>query len=79
MDILKKVFPFSFGAKNGLGGLIINIIIYLVVGALAGVAIGILAKLPIIGIIVGVLGGLVDLYVAVGIILSILDYLKVLK
>lgn len=79
MSTLKSLFPFSFGAKNGLGALIVNIIIYLVVGALAGIAIGILAKLPIIGIIVGVLGGLVDLYVAVGIVLSILDYLKVLK
>ena len=78
MSTIKTLFPFSFGAKKDLGALIINIVIYLVVGALAGIAIGILAKLPIIGIIVGVLGGIVYLYVAVGIVLSILDYLKIL-
>ena len=79
METLKKLFPFSFKNKEGIGALIVNVIIYLVVGALAGIAIGILAKVPIVGWIVGICGGLVDLYVVIGIILSILDYLKVLK
>ena len=79
MDILKKVFPYSFKAKDGVAGLIINILVYLVVGLVAGALIGIFAKLPIIGILIGLLGGLVDLYVLAGIVISVLDYLKVLK
>ena len=79
MDTLKKFFPFSFKAKDGIGALIINVIIYLVIGALIGIAIGILAKVPLVGWIVGICGGLVDLYIFIGIILSILDYCKVLK
>ena len=79
MDILKKIFPLSFVKDRTLGQLIINIIVYVIVGALAGIAIGILAGLPIIGILVGVCGGLIDLYVVIGIVLSILVYLKILN
>ena len=79
METLKKIFPFSFKTKESVGSLIVNVIIYLIVGALAAVAIGILAKIPLVGWIVGICGGLVDLYVVIGIVLSILDYLKVLK
>ena len=79
MDILKKVFPFSFNAKDGVGGLIVNILVYLVVGLVAGAFIGIFAKLPIVGLVIGLVGGLVDLYVLAGIVISVLDYLNVLK
>ena len=79
MDILKKVFPYSFKAKDGVAGLIINILVYLVAGFVAGALIAICAKLPIINIVAGLVGGLVDLYVVAGIVISVLDYLKVLK
>lgn len=72
MDTLKKLFPLSFKEKNGIGGLIVNILIHLVADAIAGVIIWIL---PFIGF----LGGLIGLYFTVGIVLSVLDYLKVLK
>lgn len=72
MDILKKLFPLSFKAKNSIGALIVNIIIHLVADLVAGLIIGLV---PILGL----LGGLIGLYFTVGIILSILDYLKVLK
>lgn len=79
MDMLKKFFPYSFAPKKDVVALVINIIIYLVVGALAGIAIGLVSIIPIIGFIIGLLGGLVDLYVLIGIVLSCLDYFKVLK
>ena len=79
MDMLKKFFPFSFKEKKDVAALVINVLIYLVVGLIAGFAIGLLAIIPIVNLIVGLLGGLIDLYVLVGIVLSILDYLKVLK
>ena len=78
MDILKKVFPYSFGVK-GLGNLIVKVLVYIVVGAIAGFAIGLLAALPIIGLLVSLICGLIDLYVVVGIVLAVLDFLKVLK
>lgn len=78
MDILKKVFPYSFGVK-GLGNLIVKVLVYIVVGAIAGFAIGLLAAMPIIGMLVYLICGLIDLYVVVGIVLAVLDFLKVLK
>ena len=78
MDILKKVFPYSFGVK-GLGNLIVKVLVYIVVGAIAGFAIGLLAAMPIIGMLVSLICGLIDLYVVVGIVLAVLDFLKVLK
>ena len=72
MDILKKLFPLSFKAKNGVGGLIVNILIHVFADFVAGL---IILLLPILGF----LGGLVGLYFTVGVVLSILDYLKVLK
>ena len=72
MDTLKKIFPLSFKAKNGIGGLIVNILIHIVFDIVAGLIIGLL---PILSI----LGGLVGLYFTVGIVLSILDYLKIIK
>ncbi len=79
MDMIKKYFPFSFNAKKDIVALIINVVIYLVVGAIATAVIGILKGIAIIGWIVGILCGIIDVYVVIGIILSILDYLKVLK
>lgn len=79
MESIKKLFPYSFGEKKTVGALIVNILIQLLVGAVASVLIGVLAKIPIVGILVWIVGALVDLYVLVGIILSILDYMKVLK
>ena len=78
MEMLKKYFPYSFGAKD-LTALIIKIIVMVVVDAVAGVLIGLLAALPIIGVIIGLVGGLVGLYFLIGIVLAILDYFKILK
>ena len=78
MDMLKKFFPFSFGATDVVN-LVIRAIVYLVAGALGGVIIGIVAAVPVIGWLLGIVGGFIDLYVLVGIVLMVLDYLKVLK
>jgi hypothetical protein len=78
MDILKKIFPYSFGVKD-LTDMIVKIVVYVIVGAVAGVLIGILKDIFIIGAIIGACGGLVDVYCTVGIVLSILDHFKVLK
>ena len=79
MELLKKVFPYSFQAKKDVAALVINILIYLAVGLVAGFLIGILAKIPVLGMIIGLVGGLVDLYVLAGVVISVLDYMKILK
>lgn len=79
MDMLKKIFPLSFGSKPDVASLIINILIQLVVGVVIGWVISIVVLIPIVGLIVGLVGGLLDLYILAGIILSCLDYFKILK
>ena len=79
MDMLKKFFPFSFAAKDGIVGLVINLLIYFVAGAVIGVIMGILGLIPFIGAVIGIVGWIVEVYVGAGMILSLLDYFKVLK
>ena len=79
MDMLKKIFPFSFKEKKDVAALIINILLYLVGDIVAGAVIGLLASIPVIGIVFSLVGSLVGLYCLVGLVLSCLDYFKVLK
>lgn len=79
MDMLKKYFPYSFTAKKDLGALIINILVYVIIGAIATAVIGILKGVFIIGLLVGIVCTIIDIYVVAGVIISILDYLKILK
>ncbi len=72
MDMLKKYFPFSFGAAD-VKTLVIKVVIYLVVSAVAGFVLGLI---PFVG---GIVAWIIGLYCTVGWILAILDYLKVLK
>ena len=73
-----KYFPISARAKT-LGGLLVSILIYIVVGFLIGLGLKILAILPLIDIILGIIGWLVELYIAVGVVVAILVFLKVIK
>lgn len=78
MDLLKKIWPHAFGAKDVVG-LVITIIIYLLIDVVLGWLISVLANIPIVNIICGLVGGLLGLYCFVGVILAILAFLKVLK
>ena len=72
MDVLKKIFPYSFGVKD-VKDLVIKVLVYLVGGAIVGFVLGLI---PLLG---GLLGTVVNLYTTVGWILAILDHFKVLK
>lgn len=72
MDIIKKLFPYSFGAAD-IKALVIKIVVYLVVSTVLGWVIGLI---PFIG---GIISWIIGIYCTVGWILAILDYLKVLK
>ena len=79
MDTLKKFFPLSFKFAKDVANLIIGIIIYLVIGAVAPAILGILGFLPIIGWILGIVSSLVGIYCLAGIVIQILVFAKVLK
>ena len=79
MEMIKKYFGHAFQGTDTLKGLLIKIVIYIVVDAICGFVIGLLAALPLIGWLIGLLGGLVGLYFLVSMILAILNYLKLLK
>ena len=76
MDFLKKLWPtpFKIEEKN-VTSLVIQLIIFLVICAVAGWLIGILAGIPIVGIIFSILGSLMEIYSLVGIILCVLKFL----
>jgi hypothetical protein len=79
MEMVKKYFPYSFKEKVGLVSLLLQVLIYIVVGAVATAVIGLLANIPVIGIVFGLVCGLIDLYVLVGIVLAVLHYLGIVK
>ena len=78
MDILKKLFRFSFRAKDP-SNLIVSLLVYIVIDVVCGVVIGLLAKLPLIGWLFALVGSLVGLYAFVGIVVALLVFFKVLK
>lgn len=83
MDILKKLFPFSFKSTET-NSFVIALIIYVVIAVVGGIIIGVVGSilgsiLSILGTLVGLVGGIVDLYALIGIVLSILVFTKVLK
>lgn len=80
MDLLKKVWPTPFKIKEkDIASFVIQLIIFVVICAVVGFLIGILAGIPIIGIIFSILGGLMELYGFVGIVLCILKFLDLVK
>lgn len=87
METLKKFFPLSFKRTDSVGNLIVGILLYLLVGIVAGALIWlatlIVGWLPVVGALIGwalgVVGGLVELYILAGIIIQILVFAKVIK
>ena len=78
MDLLKKLFPFSFKATQ-LSSLLAAVIVCVIVDVVCGVVIGIVDGLPLVGWIFSLIGGLIGLYATVGIVLALLVFFKVLK
>ena len=87
METLKKFFPLSFKRTDTVANLIVGILIYLVVGIVAGaliwLATAIVGWIPVIGTIIGwalgIVSSLIGLYVLAGIIIQILVFCKVIK
>ncbi len=80
MDTLKKLWPTPFKIKEkDIASFLIQLIIFLVICAVAGVVIGLLAKIPLLGIIFSIIGALVEVYGLVGIVLCVLKFIGAVK
>lgn len=80
MDFLKKFWPTPFKIEKGnLVSFLVQLIIFLVLTAVFGWLISLLAGLPVVGIVFGLLGSLLSLYTLVGAVLCVLVFLDVLK
>ena len=80
MDFLKKFWPTPFSIeKKNTASFVVTLIIFILVCAIVGVLIGVLAKIPVAGIIFSIIGSLVEIYGAVGIVLSILKFVGVIE
>ena len=78
MELLKTLFPLSFGIKD-VANLIIKILIYLVIGVVVGFVLGLFSLVPVLGLIFSLLRAIVNLYLLAAIVIAILDFCKVLK
>ncbi len=76
MGLLKMLWPTPFKIQKGnVVSLVIQLVIFVVLCALVGWLIGVLAGTPIIGVIFSIVGGLMELYGLIGIILCVLKFL----
>ena len=75
---LQAVDDVSFKIEKGnLASFLIQLLIFIVITAVVGVAIGLLSAIPILGIIFWIVGALMEIYTIVGIVLCILNFLGV--
>lgn len=80
MEMLKKFWPTPFRIKpKDVTSLVVQLVIFVVVCAVVGTLIALLAKIPVLGILFGIVGGLLELYALIGIVLSVLVYFDMLK
>ena len=76
--MLKKIWPTPFKVEKGnVVSLIIQLVIFLVICAVVGWLIGVLAHIPVVGLLAGLVGALLEIYSIVGIVLCVLNFLDV--
>ena len=80
MEFLKNLWPTPFKIKRGnLVSFIVQLIIFLVICAVAGVLLGWLQKIAVIGFVFAILGSLMGIYSIVGIVLCVLVFLGIMR
>ncbi len=80
MNFLHTVWPTPFQIKpKSIGSLVVQLVIFLIICAIAGVFVHWLSNLWLIGWIFRIIGGLVDIYCTVGIVLSFLVFFGLLQ
>lgn len=79
MKIIKKLFPMAFTEKQGLGTLIIDIIIHAIFGFIVHMIGDLVVSLGPIGIVLMVICRCIFGYLLVSMILAVLNFFKVIK
>lgn len=80
MDMLKKIFPFSFNVKEkDVTSLIVSILIYIAVMIVSGIVMALLSLIPIVNLLTGIVGWVIELYAVGGIVISVLNFFNILK
>ena len=87
MEMRQKIFPLSFKKAGSVADLIIGIILYVIIGALAGALIALAGLLtvwiPLVGLLIGwalgIISTIVEIWVVAGIVIPGLAFLKVLQ
>lgn len=80
MNFLKKFWPTPFTLKKGeWKDCVIKLVIFVVIMAIVGVVMGLLAQIPVVNIIVAIVGALLEVYGLVFILLCILRTTGVLN
>ena len=78
MSFLKSLWPTPFRVEKGnVVSFLIQLVIFIVICAVVGWLISLLAGIPVIGVIFSILGGLMELYGLIGIVLCILRLIGV--
>ena len=73
----RSYFPLNANVRRQeLSSLILCVVVYLIISAVAGLAASLLGWLPIIGWVVDIVAWLIGVYCLVGIVLAILDFVK---
>lgn len=81
MDILKQIFPFSFGKKPDVTSLVITLILHLVASLAVSIVCALFAlfDLGFLDFLAWLIGTVSGAYITGGIVLTFLHYFKVIK
>ena len=79
MEVLRKLYPYSFQCKGELKKLVLTVVAYVVINAIIGLVLSVLGAVPILGLIFDVLGWFIGLYFIVAVITAIMSYFNILE
>ena len=78
MDMLKKLWPTPFKiAEKNVVSFLVQLVIFVVICAVVGWLVSILAGVPVLGIVFSLVGALLEIYGLVGIILCVLKFIGI--
>ena len=77
MDTIKKIWPIPFKVTKGdTSSFVVNLIVFIIICAIGGIAIGVLNFLvPFLSVVGWIIGSLLELYGFIGIVLCIVRFL----
>ena len=78
MNIIKKIWPFSFNTTS-VGNLLVKAILYVIITGLFITLMSLLVTVKILNVIVFIISPLVSLYALLGLVILLLDYFKIFK